>query len=110
MLKLQASGYFTIVDSAKLPQEVKDRILKAGEGKKRAFCVKLIDASGKEITLKPVIRESERSGSLTSNFSFKIEDFDLIEVDDPQLKKAKKEVESVKEERPIDDIATELLG
>jgi hypothetical protein len=109
MAKLQLTGFATIAKSKELPQEVKDQILEAGEGKKKAVRAKLVDGEGNETVLSGPLGESSK-GSLTARFAMKVESFEIIEVDDPDLEEDKKPSKEEKAKASAEALAAELLG
>ena len=104
MARLQITGFVTIANSSKLSDEQKQAALKASEGKVKAVRVKLTDAEGNEVVLQSRLDLSKK-GSLSGRFAMKVDSFELVEVDDPKLKKTEE-----KETKSVDDLAAELLG
>ena len=104
MARLQITGFVTIANSSKLSDEQKQAALKASEGKVKAVRVKLTDAEGNEVVLQSRLDLSKK-GSLSGRFAMKVDSFELVEVDDPKLKK-----DEEKETKSVDDLAAELLG
>lgn len=104
MARLQVTGFVTIANSSKLSDEQKQAALKASEGKVKAVRVKLTDAEGNEVVLQSRLDLSKK-GSLSGRFAMKVDSFELVEVDDPKLKK-----DEEKETKSVDDLAAELLG
>lgn len=104
MARLQVTGFVTIANSSKLSDDQKQAALKASEGKVKAVRVKLTDAEGNEVVLQSRLDLSKK-GSLSGRFAMKVDSFELVEVDDPKLKK-----DEEKETKSVDDLAAELLG
>ena len=106
-MKLQLNGFATIAGSAKLPAEVKEQVLEAGEGKVKGLEARLVDAEGKEVVLKGRLQLSSK-GSLMCRYAMKIESFELVDVDDPKPEKPKATKEE-REEARANQLAAELL-
>ena len=109
MAKLQLTGFATIAKSKELPQEVKDQILEAGKGKKKAIRAKMVDGEGNETVLSGPLVESSK-GSLMARFAMKVVSFELVEVDDPNLAEDKKPSKEEKAKVKAEALAAELLG
>ena len=107
-MKLQVTGFATVAGSSKLAPEVKETILKTKDGKAKFVLAKLLDAEGKEVVLKGPVKLSGK-GSLTARFALKVESFELVDLDDPNVEKKTPTKEEREEER-VNKLAEELLG
>jgi len=104
MARLQVTGFTTIANSSKLSDEQKKAVLEAPEGKVRAVRAKLVDASGNEVIIQAVLGLSKK-GSLSGRFAIKVDEFEMVEIDDPKAEKTEEAAE-----KTVDDLAAELLG
>jgi hypothetical protein len=114
MAKLQLGGHITIVGSAKLPQEVRDEVLQAGEGKHKEIRAVMKDGKGNDVVFKGKLALSDK-GSLTARFALKLEDFDIALVDDavaqtPKTDEEKQAEKDAKIKANAASLAAELLG
>jgi len=114
MAKLQVTGFATIAGSKKLPQEVRDEVLAASEGKVKSLRAVMTDSEGNETVLKGKLVLSS-SGSLMARFAMKINSFELVEVDDPALKQDTTDEDKAKDKKDRAEasaqvLASELLG
>jgi len=87
MAKLQVNANFTIANSKTLTDEEKTQALSATEGKAKAIRVTVIDAQGNEVVLEGRMYISN-NGSLTARVNTKVDNFEIVDVEDKNVSKA----------------------
>ena len=80
MKKLRLNGHATICESAKLPEDLKDKTLKAAEGKVKVLEATIQDVDGREVVIRGKLKRSQK-GSLKCQFSTVIRNWRIVEVD-----------------------------
>jgi len=73
-------GNITIIGSKDFPDEIKTKVVKASEGKKKMLRLTFVDSQGNEVVLQGKIYESS-AGSLTARLATRVEGCELIELD-----------------------------
>lgn len=93
---LQLNGYLTISKSKSFSSEEKERIMAAAPGKAKAIRVMLVDDQGNTLSWTCPLYESQNH-SLTARLNAKIDNFEIVEVDDPKTKKQEKSEAAAKD-------------
>lgn len=98
-MRLQINGFATILYSKNLPENIKNQILQAEQGKRKIIMIRLTDVDGNPFELKGTLTRSKQ-GSLMARFTASSRSFELLEIE----RSTKKPKENEK------DLATELLA
>jgi hypothetical protein len=113
MAKLQVNGFATIAKSKELPQEVKDQVLSCeGKNTHKAIRCKMTDAEGNDVIIGGKLITSS-VGSLMARMAFKLNSFELVEIDNPKLVKKGEDKEQKKADKvkaSAEALAAELLA
>ena len=101
---IQLTGLAIISDSKDLPMEIKEAVMEASKGKIKRIRAKLKEADGSTTMLSGRLQLSE-DGSLMARFAMKVENYELVEIDDPRIERTKEE----RKEAKVNKLAAELL-
>ena len=80
MIKVQVSGNSTIIKSKILPDNDKESLVGASEGKIKKINLPAKDSNGDEVNLGGKLYISQ-GGSLTSRFYFKLKSAEIVEIE-----------------------------